>query len=297
MKKGGLRQLATALMVVGSLAHSAPHASALTTVRQPPSTLAGVTHVRGSDAGSVLVRIPKRVFWSEHTAKSKVADRRPPFIAFGDGRLVGFVLAQQGTSGSERVVYAGWRAGRCLERGCTEYRGGVVGHFSVRNTRALPAGLYQLYLIADGARAHIRLEFPGLSGEIDITTRPSNRIDLRTLDPTITETPRGTLFQGFAATDMEGEGFPLHVMWVEGDAIEGVSEQCAYLEEKPHPSLYTPACPGSEQSTGMVHFGARSNYSSLWNQNLRLWNAVSGSYIIPTGEVKTVGMIAAWVQF
>lgn len=231
-------------LVVGALTLTtslAVPAVAHTPSRQAPS-LAGVNRFVGSTSATMTVELPR-------PAHVTIDD----IHVSGAGRFLGFVM--ESTSGSyPRAFVQLINEGMCARPGCRgpfkNLGSGCVCVQSNDGTRqtttdgTLPAGLYRVYFIADGATAHVRLRLPGLDGVRTLT--PSGPISAR-IDvpaPEVAEPADGPLIYSAGTThSLNAAGAYLaEIVWkIEPLPVEpNVITECAYKDGNPPPEDEVP---------------------------------------------------------
>lgn len=185
------------------------------------------TVIHGGSSSFMKVVIPKRVWlsgahdlWIPHLTNPDVA-------VSGRGRVIGLVLTKMEDKrhGDERATLVVTRYGMCRGRAC------VPGPQPVKDVVAygentqtaddlsridLPAGIYGLYLITDGAPVTVSLRLHGLSGTRDLApTRPASVTQIEAL-PDAT----GRHFSGAGNFTFRGLGILLEAYITRSDIAE-----------------------------------------------------------------------------
>jgi hypothetical protein len=137
--------------------------------------LAGTTTIEGSQTGYATVRLDRPL-------ELDLFDGIPAQVS-GGGRFHGAILRRDGGRG-EGAFHALLLRGDGMEA----YEGDALSiwatdeeYESERDTKTMPAGLYRLYLIADGRPTSVRLTLP-LPGSTTVTPEVPVRQTLRDLE-------------------------------------------------------------------------------------------------------------------
>lgn len=166
--------LATAVIAFSSA--GAPPSRSSPVTSSPPPTLREINVLSGTHTSYIDVRLerPARLDLRRRSARPNGPNKHIEIR--GKGRFVGFALRDLQSQRSDPLVVAG-RYAPCRRPGCV---GGdrlstiLPGEGDVRFDGSgedvpryleLGAGDYRLYLIADGARAEVKITLLGLSGE------------------------------------------------------------------------------------------------------------------------------------
>lgn len=230
---------------------------ALSTVLALPSTAAapavptlGATNeITGTAMGSKVVRLARTTTFRGEDFKSiKIK---------GAGRAVGMSLIQQGAPAGQGVSLTGLLMTFCGKPGCTGDRTTAFGSQRTAGdgTLTLPAGLYRLYLIADGKPTRVTFTMPGQTGSMSVHPDTPER-----LGPVDTKDVRRTtvgdaevLYASGTSIELESPA-PLAVYAIQiprsREWVHGRSGVCSYGSADPSPDLaYHPGCPtGTEQA-------------------------------------------------
>lgn len=205
----------------------------------------------GSHSSSIPVHLPADAVVDTRSVTRRLSGPNPNIEVEGSGRFVGFALVGHPFSRVQergRFLLAG-RFADCSTPGCTpaELPVNYVNGLSPGRDRVrLKSGNYELFLIADGAPARIRLTFvEGPRGKTVLRPTRTDRIDLRTPttrfwnDQGQTTWWAGSHFQGGQV------GFSVSSLFVSGDDLNG-SELgvCQYNRPGPPPEeiAYGPHC-------------------------------------------------------
>jgi hypothetical protein len=259
--------------------------------------LAGTTVIVGSESAWTRVRVPRAFHWDDVISAT----------ISGDGRGLGFVLVKEvnGAIPKSPKAIDGIRFGDCFEEACAmrspiEEAGiGAAGRGDV-----WPAGIYRLYLIADGAPVRVTMEFPQLDGKTTIAPRiPANAV-VQSLTPRVPTTP---LF--YSAGDLapfKGQGF----LWfsqtleVPGSGTAAY-DWCIYHDEAPpvQATAYLPAdCPGGWHNGYRPTVREYDDPGEDWlgyevAVYMHRLPAAVGAWYSTTSPVKVGGVAAIWLKF
>ena len=230
-------------LVAGLLAFSTPEAAAGTNLR----LLKGSNVISGTTTSGMSVVLPRD--------SSVDVDNLGRYVGLtGGGRMSGLILTGSDLKDASRPFLAVLRAGFCGAPGCTPKKsqragfGFFKGSSSSSGYLTLPAGEYQLYLVADGAPVRATLELPGLRGRARLT--PSRSVVSSITEPAlgVGEGPGGTFYSGGESYDVKGlEGFSFNALRLKAEAWgAGEVAHCIYDEAPPEPVAFAPGCPAGQ---------------------------------------------------
>jgi hypothetical protein len=221
-------------------------------------TLAGTTVIAGSKPARVRVVVP-------HAARLPTLST-PDFgqgawSATGGGRFLGFVLRPAGApvTGDTPTVVGG-KLNHCYAPACqpaavTEQR---IDVFSFAANPAggftIPAGTYDLYLLADGAPVKLTLKLAGLSGTT--TLRPSGPVAAKIDSPAPALAIGGQGAAFFTAGSVSPIGAPGGMFFLSA-LVDGTGPgadllgRCIFTNGPPPQNIYHRPCLGGDD-TGFV---------------------------------------------
>lgn len=285
-----------ALFLLTGMSPTVGAASAETKWRPP--ALRGVTTIVGDQVSSMKVRLTKPV--DPNGSYEGEYDKQPPFDLRGDGRLVGFLLTKvgQGIEPGEGPSLFGWRLGRCRRPAC-ETKGFLTWVLSSKlEDGLLPSGTYRLYLIADGARARVRIEFAGLTGETRLAPARGATARLRTLPLNQSTGVDDTIYWSGKHAPFEGAGFSLTEMWVDRSTEDEAIGVCAYDVNRPPEDehlAYMPPCPAADVSEATFSNADHNeigyvSYPGKLPFGAGVWRSI-------TADSGNVGAIQFWLKF
>jgi len=154
---------ALALMVTSLSVPFAPPA------RPTPAPTLGAHNVIAGEEMTVMdVSVPQPA-----TLPKKPFDN-PNIHIEGMGRVVGFVLVQQGVPLRTAYKFVAVRWGFCRPKGCMPQWTATLSfamYWKGRHGYRIPAGDYRLYLITDEQPVRIVLQLDGVSGDVSLSPR------------------------------------------------------------------------------------------------------------------------------
>ena len=235
----------TALVAIAPAASAAP----------PQHVAAGITVVEGATSGVTRLVVPR---------DAKV-DENPfigSFTASGAGRVQGLVLRVAGAPVTDIRSIRAAQVNFCYSAGCTPEAGAPVDRvMTVRGfARAtavddghwvVPAGIYDLYLIADGAPGSVTLRFDGLEGTTRIRPEAPAKASIISPAPATPQLGAGAI--AFSAGTVNPVGEPGGLL-LESTMIRGTGPASYILGDCFRPGGPPPAnnyngCPGGEPQT------------------------------------------------
>jgi len=215
----------------------------------------------------------------------------------GAGRFLGWALTSQERGGP--TVYS-YEARHCASEGCR-------GHGSYPEFRhdvnvregTIPAGLYELHLLADGARAAYRIDFG-----VPIVLGNARRAELKTssLKSEIGDATSRRLFSAGATNEAASNGITFLSLWYRDAAEEVVTAHglCGY-EDPPAASaepMFGPGCPGGGYLRGAVsqaHPPRRNSFGITVSEPRTL--AGLGGWYATNSEVTQAGGVVVWLSY
>ena len=298
MRRAGSLMLAT--LVISALASPARADHTATLDRSDIPVLAGKTTVFGDETAWTRVRLPESVPFLELGELSLSTRVR------GDGRLLGIFLFQEknGEIDDRGSNWWIWRSGNCGTRGCERNSGELPGMtWDLDERDMIPAGVYRLYLVVDGAPGSVYFEIEGLSGATRIhPTRPMGeaRAKVQTLKTRL-HTPAAGVAGAFGnERPFGGRGMAIQELWVDPvgpAAVESVV--CWYRREAPA----DPATAYAPPDCGLIHTAFVQWYTPPWDVCCPGWTmslnylpkAMGGWYVSST-PVESAGSVALWLK-
>jgi hypothetical protein len=153
--------------------------------------LAAVTRVVGNRSGAMSVVLPRDVAVPANPFENDVVAYK------GRGRLVGLVLVERAAKKPAQLISARWDF--CGKPGCVPKEPQALTvvlnrPISDDEMQTLPAGSYDLYLIADRAPAEVSLELDELDGQARLVPRAAVDMLLGTPEPSIHESANHTVY-------------------------------------------------------------------------------------------------------
>jgi hypothetical protein len=243
------RGVLCALLLAGVLSGSG---ESLAQARSGPD-LKGVSTIVGSRPSVMRVNIPDRLVLPLDDAVADLIDIK------GEGRATGFVLLSAADSSTGSFsMYGGVVMSGCEKAACKapreERAGSIVyaGRTDKDETQVeLPAGPYDLYLIADGAPVRVRLRIPGLGGRA--TYKPTTEVSkfVTTPDEVVQESSTGATYSAGSRIDVKGrEAVVLGLLRLRTAAwTTGAVGHCVYADDPPpSPAAFAPGCPAGSNT-------------------------------------------------
>ena len=263
--------------------------------------IAGVTTIRASRPGSMLVRLPDGL--GEPGRWELKARFR------GAGRVMAFVFLKEEWTGREnrRPMLVGQKFGDCTEVACAAHpraAGGLWGIGSMP-TRELPGGLYRLYVVTDGAPVTMTLIAPGLDGRITLTPTGPAQVEILTLtpihellEPLDDVTSRLNLYWAGTRAPFEGRGYAVLRAWWRSDVKPaGMFGHCSYDEDPPVEAIaYLPSVCRTHVSQPYVYpTPIRDGYGSL-EASYNYLPAAMGFWNLSAAPTNEVGAVTFWLE-
>lgn len=226
--------IATSLIALAlPLAQSAPAPAA------PLPRLAGATTITGTATASTLVRLDRAI----QVPADELHDR---VEVNGRGRAYGIVLA--GAERRTRDAFLSVINFSFCGRSCTSERDGAAYGFFNNDVESglieLPAGLYQVAIIADGSKVAAKLSLPGLSGSTVI--RPASRTSGPSSEKVVVSGDDSkAIYSGGSTFRVQDRVFSASALRVKRSlATGGVFGACFYEDGLPSAGAFAPGCPG-----------------------------------------------------
>lgn len=226
----------------------------------------------------------------------------------GNGRVVGVILRKLGKYEQEgsRPVLQNVSVGRCKERGCKSKKGGFS--FTICFCGKEPmTGLWELYVIADGAPVTARIRIRGLAGSDKVRVDGPVSSEIQTLSPRVDDQTTHTVVSAGDYTGLPDVGFGVVGIWTEGEphAASAVGD-CLYYDYRdfgipsvlpPEEVAFLPGCPTSSGNVfPVVDSDGGSGGAFLTSSGFGDQVGVGGWYTT-AAIVKDYGAVAFWLDF
>ena len=267
--------------------------------RSAVPVLAGENTIFGHKTAWTRVRLPEAWHWGEFMdSKARVK---------GDGRLLGIFMFQErnGEVDHEGAQFSIWRAGNCGTHGCERNGFSFPGmNWDLDKNDMLPAGVYRLYLVVDGAPGSISFEIPRLSGATRINpdrAMGTARAKVETLRTRLQVPVTGTAFAAGNERPFDGKGITLQEQWIDpiGAGVADVGA-CWYRREAPadHDTAYLPP---NCNVTPLPSVFFIQRYTPLndcclgFSMALPFLPKAMGSWYVSSGPVESAGAVALWL--
>lgn len=265
--------------------------------RSDVPVLKGENTIFGDQTAWTRVRLPESLHWDEIDTWPKVR---------GDGRVIGIFLIEENGGQIDPKGQRLWMVGfgNCSSRACDGTPGwGPDMGWKLDKEDMVPAGLYRLYLIVDGASGSVSFEIPRLSGATRINptqTLGRARVKVQTLKTHLYESTTGVAFSAGNEAPFGGSGLALQKLWIDPLGTGAVeSGVCWYRREAPaDPQLaYLPP----ECMVGLLpfvqHYAPPNDGCCLGTgMSLDYLPKAMGSWYISTGPVESSGATALWLK-
>lgn len=234
------RRIAIAASLVALALPLAPAAPA---PAAPLARLAGATTITATTTASTLVRLdrPVRVPADEVHERVEVSGR---------GRAYGIVVA--GAERRTRDAFLSVINFSFCGRSCTAQRDGAAYGFYNNDVDSglieLPAGLYQVVLIADGHKVVTKLSLPDLRGSTVI--RPGSRTSGPSSEKVVVSADDSkAIYSGGSTFRVQDRVFSASALRVKRSlATGGAYGACFYEDGVPSAGAFAPGCPGGANS-------------------------------------------------
>lgn len=210
--------LVAAWLVVGA---TAP-APARTAPALP--TLAGVTTLSGTHSGYVRVKVPVRSKLNLHYDLTRSSGPNEAIAISGNGRFIGFALVPEDSGRFPSDARVAGTFNRCRSRGCPPSEPLQY----TKGSSDVPAGIYRLYLVADGAPVTVTFRLDGPSGSTKLTPQHPLRIPMASPKPIFAEPAHRGYFSGGATYRLASPSWMASALWVETPGLGGAYSPCMY---------------------------------------------------------------------
>ena len=261
----------------------------------PHVDLRGVTRIHATHSAHAHLRVPEDVSLLE----------LEPTIS-GGGRIAGYAITDWGRRDEGGFLVQSFVFNRCLRPGCPAAEQPLTIRWAegVRNG-VLPAGTYDLYVIADEAPVVITFEDRHLSGE-EVARLPATGIDavVATLPRNRVTTPGGEVFSAgrFESVD-PGRGMGMLGLWAMGsDHLGAAFGSCFYFARTLAPrdeAAFLPGCPTGYSHTVYPHLPAQPGGRSgvVYQSTYHDVPLGIGGWVTSAARVDDVGAVALWLRF
>ena len=209
--------------------------------RSPLPKLAGDITVLGDESAWMRVRLPKSI----DSEKIRWAN---DFHVQGRGRLFGILMVREVDGHIERRSDSlhFLKSGMCNSRGCKPKPMAMI---SGGSSSTLRAGIYRLYVLADGGPVSVRFTTPELPGVVRLNPTRTARAKVHNLTPRVHTGSNGVIYSAGDERPFRGPGFAFQAQWVDPMGAGVINRDlCWYTKEAPSDpktAYLPPACPVS----------------------------------------------------
>lgn len=257
--------------------------------RQPLALRHSTTFI-ASSTSRVLIRFPKRI--------DILRDFN--YSIEGHGRVEGFILRKSGRFEQEadRPLVLSINIGQCERRGCPGRES--PPYLSTTNTGGKLSGVWDLYVIADGAPVSVSFVIDGLKGSRRVEVTDPVKAEVQTLAPTVHDTIAHSIFSAGDFTGLRTVDFGLVGLWFAGEPHgSSLFGDCLYFEEEDESSeeaRFLPGCP-----TGQGQLRASTTPSAdTWEVVFMSSGCCPiglGGWYASASAVTRYGAVALWIDF
>lgn len=280
----------------------AAHTSVPPIDRSPLPSLAGDTTVVGNETAWMRVRLPKPLATEEiDGADLKVR---------GHGRLFGILMVREidGEIKPRQGYIDILRSGMCNKPGCKPKPMAMISGGAATQDGKLPAGIYRLYLLADGGRVSVDFSTPELPGAVRLNPRRPARSMVQNLTPRVQVADTGVIYSAGDERPFRGRGFVFQAQWVDPMGAGVIARDfCIYPKEPPADqttAYLPPECPVDlwwELLTLTYSTYSPASYSDrcCWemHQAANFLPKAIGSYYTLTSPAEHYGAATLWLKF
>ncbi len=204
--------------------------------------LAGDTTILGDETAWMRVRLPESVDTDKMWMDDDLQVR-------GHGRIFGLLMVREVDGEIKRRAPSMdfLRSGMCNRPGCDPRPFAMMSGGGTTRDGKLPAGIYRLYLLADGGPVKVRFSLPELPGAVRLNpTRPA-QAKVHSLTPRVHTDPAGIVFSAGDRRPFKGRGYAFQVQWVDPMGAGLIDRGfCYYKDEAPADqttAYMPPECP------------------------------------------------------
>ncbi|MDQ3646562.1 MAG: hypothetical protein M3345_06455 [Actinomycetota bacterium] len=255
-------------------------------------TLGRVSTFTASTTSRILFRLPRQVDFAKdfHASVS------------GPGRITGFKFKLASGKWFKAPTVEQTLLGLCMEPGCKPESRFDVPVFGLGFERYLPAGLYELYVIADGAPVTVSLKIDGLSGSVSGKPTPVDA-EIRTLSPRVFDGPESVVYSSGGFTDLQGDeaDYGFAGIWALGAPhVVTAAGECFYYKGSrvpPAPATFAPGCPTGDGEPYIWPAPGADGGLILTVSNYTCCPRGIGGWFASAARVHNRGGVALWIDF
>ena len=284
----------TLIVAVAALPSRASSTEGAPLVSPEAGALSGQSVFTTRTTSKWLVRLPRDV---------AVSDVSTGFS--GNGRVIGFFLAEANKPLNKGLILHGNGIGQCKKKGCVAR--GARFRFTYRSSLAdtLYAGLYDVYVIADAAPVTLEIHVEGLSGTTRLRGGSPVPAVIKTLTHRVVEQDQGSVYSAghFLPDGAPQTEFGLVGIWAGGTNHVGAGfGDCYYypgdLNRPPSEEMaFLPGCPtGDGFEHKFVSERPLENGGFVYVSGNRGGPDGAGGWFSSAGVPKRYGAVAAWVD-
>ena len=250
-----------------------------------------------TETSSVRLRFAKHLRWKD-VAHVHIK---------GQGRLFGFILRRVGDFEQEayRPVREWMATAACDTRACRtprdEHPGAIGFHFG-RNLNQLGGGLWDAYVVADGAPVRVELLFKGSKRRDEVRVGGPVVSELRTLPATVDVEPGHNLYAVGDFTHLDDTDYGHVSIWAMGEPYAAsMARRCAYYteEDAPDTDAFAPHCPDSAEmaQVPVANATAGTRRQPVYSFGFADGERGIGAWLSMAGVVTEVAAVALWIDF
>jgi len=272
---------------------------ASSTAQAPPvgpeaGALSGRSFFTTSTTSRWLVRLPLDV---------AVTDVSTRFS--GDGRVIGFFLAEADKPLDEGLILHGNGIGQCKKKGCAARAPRFRFTYRSSDSDTLHAGLYDVYVIADGAPVTLEIRVEGVPGTTRLRGGSPVPAVIKTLTHRVVQQDQGNVYSAgrFLADTAPRFEFGLVGIWAAGTNYVGDGfGDCYYypgdLNRPPSEEMaFLPGCPtGDGFEHKFVSERPLENGGFVYVSGNRIGPDGIGGWFSSASVPKRYGAVAAWID-
>lgn len=217
----------------------------------------------------------------------------------GDGRVRGFVLRKVGAyRRGNRPLIQSVHLGLCSRKGCASRE--TPSFMSGQNVGRKISGLWELYVIADGARVSLEFQVSSLKGSNTWVLREPARSEIRSLTPTVHEGIAHTLYSAGAFSRLADPDFGLVGIWFEGQPhAAGAFGSCIHenVPTRAQETAFLPGCPNGEGQLGASTTPSTGPWDVFFMASRACCTKGLGGWYSTASKIIGSGGVAFWIDY
>jgi hypothetical protein len=215
----------------------------------------------------------------------------------------GFILHKMGDyPQGGRPAMENVAIGQCKTKGCNFREDPFYFTVCFCSSDDLP-GLWELYVVADGAPVTVTFKLKGVHGEARVSVNDPVTSEIKTLRPRFYEEgPSSSVYSTGDFTTLDSSDYGLIGFWFTGvPYAASAGDDCIYWQGGTHPpeeQAFLPGCPTRPSADPFVFVNPSMGRGNvMWTTSGICCPVGLGGWFATAAEVKRHGAVALWIDY